>query len=254
MIFPLRTRIAGEQGRSRGAGSAVGPVRQRRLGRRIRRKAARPSQRRHPLVDACDCWATKSAFRRRLPGAWRSWRPAIPAWRFAVNWPARPSGCRPARRCRSSAACRARARTASDPYLPLLLWWAVERHSIAAREDVLAMFSEPAVWQLPLVRETILPRLMRRYAAEAHRAGLSGLREIAGRHARRGPRQDVGGARPGTERSFDRSRRQRRRLVRQAGGCRQPMRSSQKTQLQNENSAGSLGGKSTPPGRTAPAT
>ncbi|MBI3839866.1 MAG: c-type cytochrome [Planctomycetia bacterium] len=65
----------------------------------------------------------------------------------------------------------ARNEDSNDPLLPLLLWWAVEKHSIAAREEVLAMFTEPAVCQLPLARETILSRLIRRYAAEATEAG-----------------------------------------------------------------------------------
>ncbi|HEV3136701.1 MAG TPA: PVC-type heme-binding CxxCH protein [Pirellulales bacterium] len=65
----------------------------------------------------------------------------------------------------------ARSEDSQDPFLPLLVWWAVERHSIAARAEVLAMFSEPAVWQLPIARETILPRLVRRYAAEGTEPG-----------------------------------------------------------------------------------
>jgi putative membrane-bound dehydrogenase-like protein len=74
----------------------------------------------------------------------------------------------------------ARSEDSQDPFVPLLLWWAVERHSIAAREEVLAMFSEPAVWQLPIARETILPRLIRRYAAEASEPGyLAGARLLA---------------------------------------------------------------------------
>jgi putative membrane-bound dehydrogenase-like protein len=55
----------------------------------------------------------------------------------------------------------------SDPYMPLLLWWAVEQHVAAARDEIVALVSAADVWRLPLVHDVILPRLMRRNAAEA---------------------------------------------------------------------------------------
>ncbi len=58
-----------------------------------------------------------------------------------------------------------------DPHLLLLLWWAVEEHAVTARELVLEAFGTAAAWQAPLVREAILERLMRRYAAEGGDAG-----------------------------------------------------------------------------------
>jgi len=54
----------------------------------------------------------------------------------------------------------------NDPYLPLLVWWGVEHHAIPAREAVTAAFSTPEVWSHPISRDTVLPRLVRRYAAE----------------------------------------------------------------------------------------
>ena len=53
-----------------------------------------------------------------------------------------------------------------DPFVPLLLWWAVEQHAVSARESTLAIFTRPEVWRRPLVHDVILPRLVRRYAAE----------------------------------------------------------------------------------------
>src|SRR5262249_51314197 len=53
-----------------------------------------------------------------------------------------------------------------DPHLPLSSWWAVERHAVAATDRVLEAFASPAAWEAPLIREVILGRLMRRYAAE----------------------------------------------------------------------------------------
>lgn len=59
----------------------------------------------------------------------------------------------------------------ADPYLPLLWWWAVERHSVAGREEVLRRFVRPTLWKSQLGRETLLTRLIRRYAAEGTNDG-----------------------------------------------------------------------------------
>jgi putative membrane-bound dehydrogenase-like protein len=59
----------------------------------------------------------------------------------------------------------------NDPYIPLLCWWAVEHHAEPAQEQVLGHFTSAAAWQAPLIRDTILGRLMRRYAAEGTKAG-----------------------------------------------------------------------------------
>ena len=56
-----------------------------------------------------------------------------------------------------------RAEDANDPYLPLLLWWALERHALRGREQVVEFFSAPSAWDSVLIRETILERLLRRY-------------------------------------------------------------------------------------------
>ncbi len=53
---------------------------------------------------------------------------------------------------------------ATDPYVPLLLWWAVERHALAAREPVVNLAISSS--KRRLVGTTILPRLVRRYAAQ----------------------------------------------------------------------------------------
>jgi putative membrane-bound dehydrogenase-like protein len=54
---------------------------------------------------------------------------------------------------------------ATDPHIPLLLWWAVERHAIAARDSVVACFTSPEVTRSVVARDVIVPRLIRRYAA-----------------------------------------------------------------------------------------
>ena len=60
----------------------------------------------------------------------------------------------------------ARKLDAADPYIPLLLWWAVETHALAAQADLIQFLADPAHRQSPLIETTILPRLVRRYVAE----------------------------------------------------------------------------------------
>lgn len=62
-----------------------------------------------------------------------------------------------------------------DPCLPLLWWWAVERHSVSGREEVMKRFVRPSLWNSRLGRDTLLPRLIRRYTAECTAEGLSSV-------------------------------------------------------------------------------
>ena len=57
---------------------------------------------------------------------------------------------------------------ATDPFLPNLLWWALERNAIAQRDQILGLFASHAAWTRPIIREHLLGRLMRRYAAEGN--------------------------------------------------------------------------------------
>lgn len=63
----------------------------------------------------------------------------------------------------------------ADPFLPLLWWWAVEKHSVTGREEVLRRFVRPTLWKSQLGRDVLLPRLIRRYAAEATAEGLDAI-------------------------------------------------------------------------------
>ena len=65
-----------------------------------------------------------------------------------------------------------------DSRLPLLWWWAVERHSVEGRDEVLRRFLRPSLWKSKLGRETLLTRLIRRYAAEANQAGLDAVVQL----------------------------------------------------------------------------
>jgi putative heme-binding domain-containing protein len=61
----------------------------------------------------------------------------------------------------------------NDPFIPLLVWWAVEDKAVSDRQGVLKMFEPAATWKLPLVRKVILERIGRRWLAEGGAADLS---------------------------------------------------------------------------------
>ncbi|MBI1346365.1 c-type cytochrome [bacterium] len=61
---------------------------------------------------------------------------------------------------------------ADDPYLPLLWWWAVEKHSVTGHEEVMKRFIRPTLWKSHLGRDVLLTRLVRRYTAEATTDGI----------------------------------------------------------------------------------
>jgi putative membrane-bound dehydrogenase-like protein len=65
-----------------------------------------------------------------------------------------------------------------DPYLPLLWWWAVEKHSLSGREEVLKRFVRPTLWKSRLGRDVLLTRLIRRYASEGTTAGLDSVAQL----------------------------------------------------------------------------
>jgi len=60
-----------------------------------------------------------------------------------------------------------------DPCIPLLTWWAIEYHAISSVEEVLAAFTDSEAWRLPLIRDFILGRLMRRFAGGGSSAGFA---------------------------------------------------------------------------------
>ncbi len=53
---------------------------------------------------------------------------------------------------------------AGDIHVPLLLWWALEVHCAKDRDKVLDMFRESTLWRAKIVEQTILSRLMQRFA------------------------------------------------------------------------------------------
>ncbi len=67
----------------------------------------------------------------------------------------------------------ARSEDERDIHIPLLIWWALESKVATDPELVLAAFSESETWNLPIVKSTIVERLMRRFAAAGTRQDLS---------------------------------------------------------------------------------
>jgi putative membrane-bound dehydrogenase-like protein len=63
---------------------------------------------------------------------------------------------------------------ASDPQIPLLLWWAIEDKAVSNEGDVMGLLASAADWSRPLMRAHILERLARRYAS----AGDSSSRQV----------------------------------------------------------------------------
>ena len=55
----------------------------------------------------------------------------------------------------------------ADPNIPMLIWWGIEQHAVAQRDLVHQLFLGEAS---PIVTRTLLPRLIRRYAAEGTEA------------------------------------------------------------------------------------
>lgn len=65
----------------------------------------------------------------------------------------------------------------ADQHLPLLIWWALERHA-DDRESVLALFRTPEIWKHPLASEVVAPRLARRFAAAGAEADFDAVRRM----------------------------------------------------------------------------
>ena len=127
----------------------------------------------HPSADV-RAWTVRliGDERRALPPAIRARLVRLAAERTEPHGP-QPVGlhlqtaCRRPTRCRSSRNCCAAARTPTIRTFRCCLWWAIEDKAISDRQTRCSICSPPSeTWQLPLVRDTIVERLARRYLAE----------------------------------------------------------------------------------------
>ena len=64
-----------------------------------------------------------------------------------------------------------------DPYLPLMLWWAVEARALTDVDRLVSFFGGRAAWADAGLRQNAL-RLVRRYAAEGTAAGYEASRRL----------------------------------------------------------------------------
>ena len=51
-----------------------------------------------------------------------------------------------------------------DPDIPMQIWWAFESKAVSNRDELLSLFADRTIWQNPVVVNTVLSRLMQRYA------------------------------------------------------------------------------------------
>jgi putative membrane-bound dehydrogenase-like protein len=68
--------------------------------------------------------------------------------------------------------------SANDRCIPLLVWWAVENQATVVRESVLRTFASPSAWSVPLIRDVVVGRLLKRYTAEGTSAGFRAAARI----------------------------------------------------------------------------
>lgn len=59
-----------------------------------------------------------------------------------------------------------------DPHIPLLTWWALEAKAESHRDAILRLFADGSLWSRALVQQTILERLMQRWAMAGGRDNL----------------------------------------------------------------------------------
>jgi putative membrane-bound dehydrogenase-like protein len=55
---------------------------------------------------------------------------------------------------------------AIDPHIPLLIWWATEKHALTERGKLMDLFGTSTAWRQKICAEYILPKLTQRYGAE----------------------------------------------------------------------------------------
>lgn len=67
---------------------------------------------------------------------------------------------------------------ADDPYMPLMIWWALEEACSAKPETILELFRDRSLFDCPMARKELLDRIMRRFAADGSRDALKICAEL----------------------------------------------------------------------------
>jgi len=65
-----------------------------------------------------------------------------------------------------------------DRHIPLLMWWALEAHQMKEPAMIVERFAISEAWNIPLQRGVILPRVIRRFAADGSKAGFDACRQF----------------------------------------------------------------------------
>ena len=61
---------------------------------------------------------------------------------------------------------------ADDPFIPLLIWWNIEKQAGADRDAVVQFFGEESMWRWTISRDHLIQRMARRFAATSQRQDL----------------------------------------------------------------------------------
>ncbi len=64
-----------------------------------------------------------------------------------------------------------RKEAAKDPFLPLLIWWAIESHAVKGQATIASWINDPVWVKSPLVQSTLIERLARRFMASDMKNG-----------------------------------------------------------------------------------
>jgi len=72
----------------------------------------------------------------------------------------------------------ARDEDQNDPLIPLLLWWCLEANADRARPAVVDFWKEPQLWRLPIARQHLIARQLRRFAQAGSRGDLLTCAEL----------------------------------------------------------------------------
>ena len=65
-----------------------------------------------------------------------------------------------------------------DPDIPMQKWWAFESKAVSNRDELLSLFADRTIWQNPVVVNTVLSRLMQRYAITGESGDLATCAEL----------------------------------------------------------------------------
>lgn len=66
----------------------------------------------------------------------------------------------------------------NDPFIPWLVWWALESKMGESLDECMALFDEPEFWERPMVRDFLLEKVMRRLASSGTQAELEACAKL----------------------------------------------------------------------------